>query len=86
MNICSVIVNAKPENALKISKILADLEGVDVYGGIEEGKIIATIEDGGGEKALADRMAAMNDIKGVINATMIYHQEASDTAMEEEIV
>jgi len=86
MNICSVIVNSKPENAPGISDILSDMEGVDVFGGIEEGKIIVTIEDGGGEKALADRMAAMNDIKGVINATMIYHQEASDTAMEEEIV
>lgn len=86
MNICSVIVNAKPKNAPRISELLADMEGVDVFGGIEEGKIIATIEDGGGEKALADKMAAMNDIKGVINATMIYHQEASDTEMEEEIV
>lgn len=86
MNICSVIVNAKPENAPRIRDILEEMEGVDVYGGVEEGKIIATIEDGGGEKALADKMAAMNDIKGVINATMIYHQEASDTAMEEEIV
>jgi nitrate reductase NapD len=86
MNICSVIVNAKPENAPGISELLAEMEGVDVFGGIEEGKIIATIEDGGGEKALADKMAAMNDIKGVINATMIYHQEASDTEMEEEIV
>ena len=86
MNICSVIVNAKPENALRISKILAAMEGVDVYGGIEEGKIIATIEDGGGEKALADKMAALNNIKGVIDVAMIYHQEATDTAMEEEIV
>ena len=86
MNICSVIVNAKPENALRISKILAEMEGVDVYGGIEEGKIIATIEDGGGEKALADKMAALNNIKGVIDVAMIYHQEATDTAMEEEIV
>ena len=85
MNICSVIVNAKPENAPRIRDILEKMEGVDVFGGVEEGKIIATIEDGGGEKALADKMAAMNDIKGVINATMIYHQEASDSAMEEEI-
>lgn len=85
MNICSVIVNAKPENAPRIRDVLQEMEGVDVFGGVEEGKIIATIEDGG-EKALADKMAAMNDIKGVINATMIYHQEASDTAMEEEIV
>ena len=85
MNICSVIVNAKPENAVAISQLLSDMKGVDVFGGVEEGKIIATLEDDG-EKALADKMAAINDIKGVINATMIYHQEADDTAMEEEIV
>ncbi len=85
MNICSVIVNAKPENAVKISELLAEMQGVDVFGGIEEGKIIATLEDVG-EKALADKMAAINDIKGVINATMVYHQEEDNTAMEEEIV
>ena len=85
MNICSVIVNAKPKNAQKISKLLAAMDGVDVYGGVEEGKIIATLEDSG-EKALADKMAALNNIKGVIDVAMIYHQEANDTAMNEEIV
>lgn len=85
MNICSVIVNAKPENAPKISALLAEMEGIDVFGGVEEGKIIATLEDSG-EKALADKMAALNDIKGVIDVAMIYHQEANDIAMEEEIV
>jgi len=85
MNICSVIVHAKPKNAPKIADLLAAMDKVDVFGGVEEGKIIATLEDDG-EKALADRMAAINDIKGVINATMIYHQEANDAEMEEEIV
>ncbi|MCU7835317.1 MAG: chaperone NapD [gamma proteobacterium symbiont of Taylorina sp.] len=85
MNICSVIVNAKPENAPKIRDLLVDMDGVDVFGGVEEGKLIVTLEDCG-EKALADRMAALNDIKGVIDVAMIYHQEADDKAMEEEIV
>ncbi len=85
MNICSVIVSAKPENAPKISGTLNDMEGVDVFGGIKEGKIIATLEDEG-EKALADKMAAINNIKGVIDVSMIYHQEEEDTAMEKEIV
>ena len=85
MNICSVIVYTKAENAPKVSELLAEMDDVDVFGGVEEGKIIATLEDSG-EKALADRMAAINDIKGVINATMIYHQEADDAEMEEEIV
>lgn len=85
MNICSVIVNTKPENAPEISELLAAMEGADVFGGVEEGKIIITLEDSG-EKALADKMAAINSIKGVINATMVYHQEDDNTAMEEEIV
>ena len=85
MNICSVIVNAKPENAPKISDLLKEMAGVDVFGGVEQGKIIATLEDEG-EKALADKMAAINNIKGVIDVAMIYHQEEDDTAMEEEIV
>ncbi len=85
MNICSVIVNAKPENAPRISDLLKDMAGVDVFGGVEQGKIIATLEDEG-EKALADKMAAINNIKGVIDVAMIYHQEEDDTAMEEEIV
>ncbi len=85
MNICSVIVNARPENAPGISDLLNDMEGVDVFGGVKEGKIIATLEDAG-EKALADKMAAINNIKGVIDVAMIYHQEEKDTAMEKEIV
>jgi len=85
MNICSVIVNAKPKNAPKIRDILVAMDGVDVFGGVEEGKLITTLEDSG-EKALADKMAALNDIKGVIDVAMIYHQEANDKAMEEEIV
>ena len=85
MNICSVIVNAKPENAPKIRDILVEMDGVDVFGGVEEGKLIVTLEDSG-EKALADKMAALNDIKGVIDVAMIYHQEANDQAMKEEIV
>ena len=85
MNICSVSVNAKPKNAPKIRDILVAMDGVDVFGGVEEGKLITTLEDSG-EKALADKMAALNDIKGVIDVAMIYHQEANDQAMEEEIV
>ncbi len=85
MNICSVIVSVKPENAPKISDLLSEMDSVDVFGGVKEGKIIATLEDKG-ERALADKMVAINNIKGVIDVAMIYHQEDDDTAMEEEIV
>lgn len=85
MNICSVIVNTKPEKALKVKSILDKIENIDVFGGVEEGRIIITIEDNG-EKALSDQMAALNDIKGVIDAVMVYHQEADDSTIEEEIV
>lgn len=85
MNICSVIVNTKPENATRIKKLLEAMEGVDVFGGVKEGRIIITIEDSG-EKALSEQLTALNNIEGVIDATMVYHQEADDTEMEEEII
>ena len=85
MNICSVIVNTKPENAPKVKAILDKIDNIDVFGGVEEGRIIITIEDNG-EKALSDQMAGLNDIEGVIVAVMVYHQEEDDTTMEEEVV
>jgi nitrate reductase NapD len=85
MNICSLIVNTKPENALKVKSILEKMENVDIFGGVEEGRIIITVEDNG-ERALSDQMAALNDIEGVIDAAMVYHQEADDSTIEEEIV
>jgi len=84
MNICSVIVHCKPENADSVKSNLEQRQGVDVFGGVKEGKIITTLE-AGGERALSEIVAEFNKIPGVIDTAMIYHQEESDDNLDKPI-
>ena len=81
MNICSVIVHCKPEKADSVKDNLEQRQGVDVFGGVKEGKIITTIE-AGGERALSEIVAEFNQIPGVIDTAMVYHQEESDNNLD----
>ncbi|AKH19829.1 chaperone NapD [Sedimenticola thiotaurini] len=82
MNICSAIVHAKPEMAGVVRTDLERFPGVEIHGGVEEGKLIVTLE-GENDDALADTMAEFNDVTGVINTVMIYHYCAEESADEE---
>ncbi len=84
MNICSVIVHCKPEKSESVKANLEKEEGVEVFGGEKEGKLIATIE-ATGERALSEIMAGFNKIPGVIDTAMIYHQEEDDKLLDKVI-
>ena len=61
MNICSVIVHARPEQTAAVQSRLAGLPGVEVQGGDESGKFIVTVEDADGVSA-ADTMMSFNSV------------------------
>ncbi len=82
MNICSAIVHAKPENAGAVQVNLEKLSGVEVHAGVEQGKLVVTLE-GETDDALADKMTKFNDVDGVINTVMIYHYCGDQLADEE---
>ncbi len=84
MNICSVVVHARPENLAEVQANLECLPGVEVHGGSEEGKLIVTVEDTGGS-TMSETVARFNDVDGVINAVMIYHY-GGDEDMDEEVI
>lgn len=84
MNICSVIVHCKPEKAQAVKQGLEKEQGVEVFGGEKEGKLIATIE-ATGERALSEIMAGFNQIPGVIDTAMVYHQEEDDNLLDEKM-
>ncbi|MES9868645.1 MAG: chaperone NapD [Sedimenticola sp.] len=84
MNVCSAIVHAKPENAVRVSACLEEFPGVEVHGGQDVGKLIVTVE-GGEDEALADTMAKFGDVEGVINTVMIYHYNGEEADLEEVI-
>jgi len=60
---------------------LLALPGVEVHGGRTEGKLIVTVEDVG-RSEVADTLASINGVAGVINAILIYHYGGDDLAGE----
>ena len=84
MNLCSVVVHARPEKISQVEHNLNELPGVEVHGGShKEGKLIVTVEDEG-EVSAADTMMGFNSVDGVISATLIYHYGGDD--LDEEVI
>lgn len=81
MNICSVVLHAKPERLGAVQSDLEVLPGVEVHGGSQEGKLIVTIEDTS-DSMVPDTLLKLSDIDGVLNTVMIYHY-GGDEDMEE---
>jgi nitrate reductase NapD len=77
MNICSLIVHAKPDRAQAVEKELLTLPGVEVHGGQSEGKLVVTVEDTEQSQA-ADTLTAIGGVEGVINTVLIYHYGGDD--------
>lgn len=78
MNLCSVVVHARPEKMSQVEHSLNELPGVEVHGGShDEGKLIVTVEDEGSSSA-SDTMMGFNSVDGVISATLIYHYGGND--------
>ncbi len=55
------------------------MPGVEVHAGADIGKLVVTIEDTPLSQA-ADTIGELNQVPGVINATLIYHYGGDDIA------
>ena len=81
MNICGVLVYSRPQRVAAVRRRLCGLEGVEVHGAGEDGRMVVTVESPEAGLA-ADQMHRMQDIEGVLSATLIYHygdEDESDT-------
>ncbi len=85
MNICSVIVHANPEKAIQVQSTIEQVKGAEVHGGIDEGKLIVTVEQED-DSVMADAITGFANIEGVLSTSMIYHHyeelEAETGAVE----
>jgi len=84
MNICSLVVHARPERLGDVQASLEQLPGVEVHGRSDDGKLVVTAEDTG-EAQANDAMMAIQDLDGVLNAVLIYHY-GGEEPLEEEII
>ena len=73
MNISGVVVRTFPRNIDNVWQTLEQIEGVEVHGANEDGRLVVTIEKQG-EKDIADLLVHMQDVPGVLSASMVYHQ------------
>ena len=73
MNISGVVVRTFPRHIDNVWQTLERLEGVEVHGANEDGRLVVTIEKKG-EKDIADLLVHMQDVPGVLSASMVYHQ------------
>ena len=73
MNISGVLVHAHPRQMDSVKHRLGEFDGVEVHGDNEAGKIVVTIE-ARSDAEMSQTVLEMQDLPGVLNASMIYHQ------------
>lgn len=83
MNICGVLVHAKPENIEVVTERLLALDGVGVHGSSGDGRMVVTVEQDN-DDLMADALMDFQRLEGVISASMIYHHSEKDEADAEE--
>ncbi len=71
MNICGVLVHARPELVDTVKGRLLDLPGVEVHAVTDDGRLIVTVEED--EQSLtADTVVEFQNLEGVFSAAMVY--------------
>lgn len=73
MDISGVLVRSYPENSQSVQQALALMEGVEVHGSNEDGRIVVTVEQENAGK-MSDLLVLMHHVPGVLSTSMIYHQ------------
>ena len=83
MNISGVLVRTFPQDIGAVSQALAGLAGVEVHGANEDGRLVVTVEQET-ERQLSDAITALQEMPGVLSASMIYHHFAEPVQQEAE--
>jgi nitrate reductase NapD len=86
MNICGVLVHAKPGRAAEIADALNALPNAEVHQITDDNRLIVTVEEAD-DRTAGDTVLAMHRIQGVLSAALVYHhfepdQEPDDAAVE----
>ena len=73
MNISGVLVKAYPQHLSSIEQTLTMMQGVEVHGNNEDGRIVVTVEQATANN-ISDTLVQIQEVPGVLSAAMIYHQ------------
>lgn len=73
VHISSLVVYSAASDVHHTIQQVEELEGAEVYGHSEEGKIVVVLETSN-EGFVTDLIDKINEIPSVINAVLVYHQ------------
>ncbi|CCQ73121.1 chaperone NapD [Magnetospira sp. QH-2] len=83
VNVCGVLVHAAPGQSDAVTKMLNDLPGVEIHVASPDDRFVLTIEDV--EDCMASEcLAAIAEMPGVMNSSLVYHHFESKDSMERE--
>mgnify|MGYP002621544578 CR=1 FL=1 len=71
INVCGVLVFARPEHTAAVRRELEKEDGVEIHAVTEDGRLIVTIEKED-QQQTGDLLNKMQTLKHVISASMIY--------------
>jgi nitrate reductase NapD len=71
-HISSLVVHSRPDKVSAIVDSLASIEGAEVHGGADTGKLIVTLETQT-ESQVVERINAIQLLDGVLAATLVFH-------------
>lgn len=71
-HISSLVVHSRPDRVQSILESLRSIEGAEVHGGADAGKLIVTLETDT-ESQVVERINAIQLLDGVLAATLVFH-------------
>ena len=71
-HISSLIVHSRPDRVSFVMERLNSIEGAEIHGGADTGKLIVTLETET-ESQVVDRINAIQLLDGVLAATLVFH-------------
>jgi nitrate reductase NapD len=81
VHISSLVVHVRPERSDALRAEIAALDGAEVHAGTEDGKLVVVLETDSETETMA-RIAAINEMRGTIAASLIYHEIDADPEEE----
>ncbi len=72
IHISSLVVHSRPSQATAVAARLRAMPGVEIRGGVEQGKLVVTLETAS-EAEVVERLNAIQVLDGVLAATLVFH-------------
>ncbi len=78
MHISGILVHTRPGRIAQAQSQLAEIEGVEIHIGDDNGKLVITLEQPD-EDSTASRFEQISHLPDVLSASMVYHHFEPDT-------